>query len=285
MEFLVLSTLNGLSYGLVLFLLAAGISLIYGVMGILNLAHGALYMVGAYVGWSIAVQYGMNFWLAVLMGGLAAGIIGLFMERVFFRRLYKQLNEQVLLTFGFIYILTNLSIWIWGAEYRAPFTAPILAGSFNIAGMTYPIARITVIFIGLIIAVGLWWLQDKTRVGAIVRAGMDDKETTMSLGINLGLVSTAVFFLGSFIAGFAGVIGAQLVGVSPTLSIDILLLSMVVLVIGGLGSVQGVLLGGILIGATDAFGKALFPELAMFFIYLAMIIILVVRPRGLLGRR
>ena len=285
MEFLVLSTLNGLSYGLVLFLLAAGISLIYGVMGILNLAHGALYMVGAYVGWSIAVQYGMNFWLAVLMGGLAAGIIGLLMERVFFRRLYKQLNEQVLLTCGFIYILTNLRYWFLGVEYRAPFTAPILAGSFNIAGMTYPIARITVIFIGLIIAVGLWWLQDKTRVGAIVRAGMDDKETTMSLGINLGLVSTAVFFLGSFIAGFAGVIGAQLVGVSPTLSIDILLLSMVVLVIGGLGSVQGVLLGGILIGATDAFGKALFPELAMFFIYLAMIIILVVRPRGLLGRR
>lgn len=285
MEFIVLSMLNGLSYGLILFLLAAGISLIYGVMGILNLAHGALYMVGAYVGWSIAVQNGLNFWLAVLMGGLVAGLLGLVMERVFFRRLYKQLNEQVLLTFGFIYILTNLSIWIWGAEYRASFTAPILTGSFHIAGLTYPIARITVIFIGLSIAVGLWWLQDKTRVGAIVRAGMDDKETTMSLGINLGLVSTAVFFLGAFIAGFAGVIGAQLVGVSPTLSIDILLLSMVVLVIGGLGSVQGVLLGGILIGGTDAFGKALFPELAMFFIYLAMIIILVVRPRGLLGRR
>ncbi|MFC1907269.1 branched-chain amino acid ABC transporter permease [Chloroflexota bacterium] len=285
MEFLVLSTLNGLSYGLILFLLAAGISLIYGVMGILNLSHGALYMVGAYVGWSMAVQNGYNFWLAVLMGGLAAGLLGLVMERVFFRRLYKQLNEQVLLTFGFIYILTNLSIWIWGATYRASFTAPILAGSFHIAGLTYPIARITVIFIGLILAIGLWWLQDKTRVGAIVRAGMDNKEITMSLGINLGLVSTSVFFLGAFIAGFAGVIGAQLVGVSPTLSIDILLLSMVVLVIGGLGSVQGALLGGILIGCIDAFGKALFPELAMFFTYLAMIFVLAVRPRGLLGRR
>lgn len=284
-DFLVLNLLNGISYGMILFLLASGISLIYGVMGILNLAHGALYMVGAYVGWSIAIQYGMNFWLAVLMGGLAAGLVGLFLERVFFRRLYKQLTEQVLITFGFIYILTNLCIWIWTAEFRAPFTAPILAGSFKIGGLTYPIARVGVIFIGLILAIFLWWLIDKTRVGAIVRAGMDDQEMTMALGINIPLVSTAVFSLGTFIAGFAGVIGAQLLGVNPTLGIDVFQISMVVLVVGGLGSVQGALLGALLIGSVDAFGKALFPVLAMFFVYLAMIVVLAVRPRGLLGRR
>lgn len=283
--FLVLNLLNGISWGMVLFLLASGISLIWGVMGILNLAHGALYMVGAYVGWSLAMQSGWNFWLAVLMGGLTSAFLGLIMERVFFRHLYQQVTEQVLLTFGFIYIFTNASIWIWKADYRAPFTAPILVGSINIGDLTYPIARVTVIFIGLLIALGLWWLQDKTRIGAIVRAGMDDKEMTTALGINVALVSTIVFFLGSFIAGFAGVIGAQLLGVNPTLGIEVLLLSMVVIVVGGLGSVQGALLGGILIGSVDAFGKAMFPELAMFFIYLAMIVVLVFRPRGLLGRR
>jgi branched-chain amino acid transport system permease protein len=254
-------------------------------MGILNLAHGALYMVGAYVGWTIAVQYGMNFWLAVLMGGLAAGIIGLLIERVFLSRLYKQLNEQVLLTFGFIYVLTNLSIWIWGADVRGPFTAPFLAGSFSFGEWTYPISRVGIIFIGLMLAVALWWLMDKTRVGAIVRAGMDDQEMTMGLGINLGLVSTTIFFLGSFVAGFAGVIGAQMLGVNPGLALSVFQLSMVVLVVGGLGSIQGALLGGIVIGGIDSFGKALVPEFSTFFVYLAMVIILIVRPRGLLGRR
>jgi len=226
-QFLGLNLLNGISYGMILFLLAAGLSLIYGVMGILNLAHGALYMVGAYVGWSLAIQNGWNYWQAVLIGAITAGLLGLVMERIFFRRLYRQLNEQVLLTFGFLYILTNLCIWIWGGEFRAPFTAPILTGSFQFGDWTYPISRMSVIIIGLILAMGLWWLQDRTRVGAIVRAGMDNKEMTMALGINVALVSTVVFFVGAFIAGFAGVIGAQLVGVNPGLGTEILLLSII----------------------------------------------------------
>jgi branched-chain amino acid transport system permease protein len=284
-DFFLLNLLNGISYGVVLFLLASGISLIWGVMGILNLTHGALYMVGAYVGWTIAVQNGLNFWLAVSAGGATAGLLGLFMERVFLRHLYRQLTSQVLLTFGFIYILLDLCIWIWGGEGRAPFTAPFLLGSLHFWGLTYPISRVSIILIGLIAVVGLWWFQDKTRAGAMVRAGMDDKETAVALGINVPLVSTIVFFLGTFIAGSSGVVGAQLVGVTSDLAIDILLLSMVVIVIGGVGTVLGALLGGILIGVFDAFGKALFPEFAMFLIYFLMIIVLVVRPRGLLGRR
>ena len=134
-------------------------------------------------------------------------------------------------------------------------------------------------------AIGLWWLQNKTRLGAIVRAGMDDKEMTMGLGINLPLISMLVFFLGSFLAGFAGVIGAQVLGASPSLATDILLLALVVVIIGGVGSVEGALLGSMLIGVIDAFGKALFPEIAMFTIYLAMIISLSIRPWGLLGRK
>lgn len=269
---------------MVLFLVAAGFSLIFGVMGILNLAHGALYMVGAYIGWSIAIQLGMNFGLAVLGGGIAAGLVGLLIERGFLRHLYKQLDEQVLLTFGFVYILTNLCIWVWGPYFRSPFTAPFFSGSFSIGELSFPKSRIFIIFIGVILALFLWWLQAKTRVGAIVRAGMDDKDTTMALGINLDLVFTVVFFLGGFIAGFAGVFGAQILGVNPMLGIDTLLLAFVVVIVGGVGSVQGSLLGGIIIGLTDAFGRSYFPEFSMFLMYLAMIVMLAIRPTGLLSR-
>ncbi len=279
-----LGLLNGVSFGMVLFLVASGLSVIFGLMGILNMAHGALYMVGAYVGWTVAVQHGLSFGLATLAGGIVAALVGLVIERGFLRHLYKQPNAQVLLTFGFIYILANLSQWIWGPDFRGPFTAPFLSGSFQIVGRSYPTARIGIIFIGLLVAVGLWWLQNKTRVGAIVRAGMDNKEMTGGLGINLARVSMAVFFLGSFIAGAAGVIGAQLLGVRTMMSIDILLLALVVIIVGGVGSVQGALLGSILIGTIDAFGRALFPEFAMFTIYLAMIAILLIRPSGILGR-
>jgi branched-chain amino acid transport system permease protein len=285
MDVWVISLLNGISFGTVLFLLASGLSLILGVMGILNLTHGALYMIGAYVGWSLAEQYGFNFGMAVLASGVSAGLIGLVIERIFLRHLYRQLNEQVLLTFGFVYIITNLTQWVWGPVPRAPFTASFLSGSFNIGIWSYPAARISIILIGLVLAVGLWWLQDRTRVGAIVRAGMDDKEMTMGLGINLGRVSTAVFFLGAFIAGCAGIIGAQLLGAHLLLSTDILLLALVVVIVGGVGSVQGALLGAMLIGIIDAFGKALFPELAMFMIYLVMIIILLIKPTGLMGKK
>lgn len=284
MKLVVLNMLNGLSFGAILFLVASGLSLVLGVMGILNLAHGALYMVGAFVGWTIAIQLGLNFWLAVLAGGIAAGLLGLIIERGFFHRLHGMLNEQVLLTFGFVYILTNLCLWIWGPVPKPPFTASILSGSFPLMGQSYPIARISTIFIGIALAIGLWRLQNKTRVGAIIRAGMDDKEMITGLGINYGLMATAVLCLGAFIAGAAGVIGAQLFGVNLELGLSVLLLAMAVVVVGGVGSVQGSLLGGMLIGLIISFGKALFPELAMFFVYLAMLLILLIKPSGMLGR-
>jgi branched-chain amino acid transport system permease protein len=285
MNIIVQNLLDGISFGTILFLLASGLSISLGLMGILNLAHGAIYMVGGYVGWLLAVRTGLNFWLSVLIAGLATGLLGLIIERGFLRHLYKKRNEQVLLTFGLIYILTNASIWIWGAEPRAPFTAPFLSGSFRFLGWQYPTARITIIFIGAVLVIGLWWMQEKTRLGAIVRAGMEDKETVTGLGINLGLVSSVVFFLASFLAGFAGVIGAQLLGVYPDLSLDVLLLALVVVVIGGMGNVYGTLLGSVIIGLIHSFGIALFPELAMFTIYLVMIIILLAKPTGLLGRK
>jgi len=285
MDFFVLNLLNGISFGMLLFLIASGMSIVMGLMGIVNLAHGALYMVGAYVGWTIAVHYGLNFGLAIFLGGLSAGLVGLMMERAFLRRLYKQPNEQVLLTFGFVYILTNLCIWIWGGGPRLAFTAPGLSGLIQLGGMSYPITRIAIAISGVVVAIVLWWLQDKTRFGAMIRAGMDHKEMTMGLGINLERVFMFTFFLAAFIAGIAGVIGAQLLGAYSGLSIDTLLFALIVVIVGGMGSVQGALLGAILIGIIDAFGRAMFPEFSMFTMYLVMIIILMARPKGLLGRR
>lgn len=285
MEVFARNLLNGISFGMVLFLAGSGLSVVMGVMGITNLAHGALYMLGGYVGWTVAVHYGINFWLAIFLGGLVSGLIGLTIERIFLRHLYKQPNEQVLLTFGFVYIITNLCIWIWGGRPRMQFTSPALSGLLNIFGMPYPITRLVIIAIGLVVAIVLWWLQDRTRIGAIVRAGMDDKEMAMGLGINLERVSMLVFFLAAFVAGVAGVVGAQLMGVHSILGLDILLLALIVVIVGGMGSVQGALLGGISIGLIDTFGKSLFPQFAMFTMYLAMIVILLVKPSGILGRR
>jgi branched-chain amino acid transport system permease protein len=277
--------LNGISFGMVLFLAGSGLSVVMGVMGITNLAHGALYMLGGYVGWTVAIHYGINFWLAVFVGGLVSGLIGLIIERIFLRHLYKQPNEQVLLTFGFVYIITNACIWVWGGRPRMQFSSPTLSGLLNIFGMPYPITRLVIIGVGLIVAIVLWWLQDRTRIGAIIRAGMDDKEMTMGLGINLDKVSMLVFFLAAFVAGVAGVVGAQLMGVHSILGIDILLVALIVVIVGGMGSVQGALSGGILIGLIDTFGKSLFPQFAMFTMYLAMVVILLVKPSGILGRR
>ncbi len=285
MQFFLSNLLNGVSYGMILFLIASGMSIVMGIMGITNLAHGALYMVGAYIGWTIFVQMGMNFWLAVLLGGIGAGVLGLVIERVFLRHFYKQVNEQVLLTWGFVYIITNLVIWIWGGRYRLQFTAPELGGTVDLGEFTFPVTRIVITVFGLVIAVVIWYLQDKTRIGAIVRAGMDDKEMIQALGVNLEAVSTVVFFVACFVAGLAGVVGAQLLSTYPGLGSDVLLLALVVIIVGGIGSIQGSLLGGLLIGLIDTFGKAMFPGLAMFTIYFAMVVVLLVKPSGLLGRK
>lgn len=285
MEAVLLTFLNGISYGMLLFLVASGMSIVMGLMGIINLAHGALYMVGGYIGWTIAVQYDLNFGLAVFLGGCAGGFTGLIIERGFLRRLYKQPNEQVLVTFGFVYILSNLCVWIWGPRRRLQFTGESLSGLIYLGNIPFPVTRVFTIITGIVVAVVLWWLQDKTRFGAMVRAGMDDKEMTTGLGINLERVSMLVFFLAAFIAGIAGVIGAQLLGVYSWLSTDILVLALVVVIVGGMGSVQGALSGGIVIGLIDTVFKTLFPQFSMFTIYVAMIIILMVRPSGLWGRR
>ena len=284
MEFIIINLLNGISMGCLLFLLAAGLSIVLGLMNILNLSHGAIYMIGAYIGWTMAVLLGFNFFIAVISGALVAGLLGSIINMGFLKHLHNQPNEQVLITFGFTYILINLSSWIWGSSSKAPFTTSSLVGSLSVMDFYYPKTRLAIIIIGLLLAIIIWWLQEKTRIGAIVRAGVDNKEMAMALGINVKKVSNIVFFISASIAGFAGVLGAQILGVTPQLGFDILLLALIVIVVGGLGSIKGALIGGLLIGIVDAFGKAIIPEFAMFTIYLFMVMILVFKPTGLMGR-
>ncbi len=275
--------LTGVSWGMILFLIASGLSLILGVMGILNLAHGSLYMIGAYLGLALIPVTG-NFWIAALASAVIVGGIGFVLERGFLKRLYKQFNEQVLLTLGFVYIFGNAALWIWGSFPKLGTVPDGLDFSIPMGRLDFPVYRLALIGIGLGIALLLWYIQNRTRVGAIVRAGMDDREMVLGLGINYGLVSTGVFFLGVFIAGMAGVLGTPLRGASWDMGFPILIQALIVVVVGGVGRVEGTLLGAIIIGLIDSLGKTFFPDFSEFTVYAVFILILLVKPSGLLGR-
>ena len=274
----------GISFGLILFLLATGLSLTMGLMRIVNMAHGALYMVGGYVGLA-AAKYTHNFLIGLLAGAVCAGLIGLLLEVGFLRRLYKQETSQVLLTIGFVYILMNLAQWIWGTYPAGSIVPNILSGSVPVGNIDLPVFRLFIIGFGLVMAVLLWLFQDKTKIGAMVRAGMDNREIAGALGINLKVIFTGIFALGSLVAGLCGLIGGYLTGINLGLAWEALLLSLIVVVIGGTGSIQGALLGGILIGLLNSFGIAYFPQAAYYIVYGTLIVILLVRPSGLLGRK
>jgi branched-chain amino acid transport system permease protein len=284
MQLILGNLLNGLTMAALLFILSSGFTLVLGLMGTLNLAHGALYMVGAYVGLTLASE-GWNFFLVCFLCGLISGVIGFIIERGFLRRLRRQELMQILLTIGFVYIFTNLVQWIWGGIALSPFTPAFLSGAVGILETRFPINRFAIMITALLIGIGLWFFEHKTRAGAIVRAGMDNSEMTTALGINLDLTYSAIFFLSAFMAGIAGIIGAPLMGANPELGMDVLTFALIVVVIGGLGSLEGALLASVIVGTIDAFGRAFIPELAMFTMYLVMIIILLIRPAGLMKGR
>jgi len=276
--------LNGLSYAFILFLLAAGFSLTFGVMGVLNLAHGALYMFGAYVGLQVIAVVDA-FWLAAIIAAVCLAIIGFGLYFFFLRHLYNKIPEQAVLTIGISYMVANVVIWIWGPRAQIGMTPEWLQGTISIGELSFPIYRLFIMGVGLVILGLLWWMQDKTRAGAIIRAGMDNKEMTVSLGINYGLVSTLVFLLGMALAGLAGVIGTPVIGAYPSMGDNLLLLTLIVVVVGGTGYIQGTMLGALVIGLVDTFGKAYIPEAALFFSYIIFLAVLLVRPSGLMGRK
>lgn len=275
--------LNGLSFGAVLFFLASGFTLIFGLMRITNLAHGGFYLVGAYIGITV-MSATANFPLALVVAALAIMLIGLFTERILLRPIRGLEKPEVLLTIGLTFVLGDMSLAIFGGD---PMPVPVpaaLQGPFRIGDFAYPRYRLFVLVGALVVGTVLFLLERRTRIGAMVRAGVDDRETVAALGVNIKVVFTAVFMFGAFLAGFAGVVGGGFLSVLPGQDFDILLFALVVVILGGLGSLPGAALGAALVGLIDAFAKALVPELAFFTVFAPMALILVLRPQGLLGR-
>ncbi len=279
----IIQILNGISYGLLLFMMAAGLSLVFGLMGVINMSHGSWYMIGAYTGITVMRLTG-SFILAALSGGAAAALLGMAMERFFLNKLYRRTLEQVLLTFGFSYIFMDLCKWLWG---RAPFSGvkpAVLEGSLQIGDASFPIYRIAIILIGLAVALALRIFLEKTRTGMIIRAGVDDKEMVSALGINIRRYFLLVFSLGAFLSGFGGVVGAPVTGVYPGVDSDILLLSLAVVVTGGLGTLKGAFWGSMLIGVSETMGKIFIPGYSIVTTYVIMAILLLFKPAGLFGK-
>lgn len=275
--------INSVSYGMLLFIMAAGLTLILGVMDILNLAHGSLYVMGTLFAVTI-IQYTDNFFLALLGGAVGVAVIGLLLQRFVLSRIPRLHTPQVLLTFGLLLILTEVSEIVWGGQARLLSKPAFLSGSVQMGDLAFPNYRLGLIAAGAIIALLLWLFLEKTKWGAILRAGKDNAEMSAAIGINVPLVFNLVFGLGCFLAGLAGVLGGPVVGYYPEVEWQVLLLALVVIVIGGLGSLRGAFIASMFVGLMENFGRAFFPELAMFLIFFPMVIILAVRPAGLFGR-
>ncbi len=299
MTLFVVQVLNGAQLGLLLFLIAAGLTLVFGVMDFINLAHGVQYMLGAYLGVMFAGLVG-NFWLALLLACVTAGVVGLALERLVFRHLYDRSHlDQVLATFGVILALNELVRVIWGT---APLQMPmpdLLSGSFELVpGLRYPVYRVALIGAGLLVAGGLAWAVNATRAGMLIRAGASNPAMVSALGVDIGRLFTLVFAVGAMLAGFAGVLSAPLVSVEPGMGDNLLILAFVVIVIGGVGAIRGAFVAAILVGLVDTLGRAMVtdaahavlsasasarvgPAIASMLIYLVMALVLAIRPAGL----
>jgi branched-chain amino acid transport system permease protein len=280
-----IQVLNGVQYGMLLFLVASGLTLIFGVMGIINLAHGSFYMVGAYLAFSLTRSIG-DFWLALVVGALAAAVLGAVLEALFMRFLYHRDHlDQVLLTYGLILVFEELRSLVWGDDVHGVAVPALLNFSIPLTEtLSYPAYRLAMSATCLAIAAALYWLIQRTRLGMTIRAGSIDRNMVQSLGVNIGLVYRLVFALGVALAAFAGMLAAPVSSVFPGMGGQVLIISFVVVVIGGLGSVKGALAAALAIGLADTFGKVLAPQIAGMIVYLLMAAVLLWRPQGLFGR-
>jgi branched-chain amino acid transport system permease protein len=283
-QFLLVQTLNALSFAALLFFLASGFTLIFGLMRIVNLAHGAFYLVGGYVALTTIAATG-NFWLGLLAAPVAVGVAGLLTERALLRPIRGQELPEVLVTVGVAFIFADMALQIWGGDPRTIEPPGFLQGGMDLGFATFPRYRMLVMAAAVAVGVMLFVLHSRTRYGAVVRAGVDDREMIAALGINIDRVFAAVFVLGSMLAGLAGVIGGGMLSLLPGADTEILLYSLVVVIIGGLGSLPGAVIGSLIVGFADTFGRALAPELSYFTLFAPMALVLVLRPQGLLGGR
>jgi branched-chain amino acid transport system permease protein len=274
---------NGIAFGMLLFLIGSGLSLIFGVMRIVNLAHGSYFMLGAYLG--VAILRATDSFVLAMAGASGATLAaGLFMQRLFLQRLAGRVLPQVLLTMGFLLLIADLSLWVWGGTPQIMETPRLLAGAIRIGTIVFPTYRGFVMVVGIVLAGVLWVGLERTRLGAQIRAAVDDPEIAQAMGINVPWLATAMFGLGAALAGLAGVLGSPFLGVYPGADLDVLTLAFAVVIIGGLGSLPGTLVGSVFVGLADNLGKALVPELSYVTFFLPMALILAVRPRGLFGR-
>jgi len=287
--------LNAVQYGLLLFLVASGLTLIFGIMGIINLAHGSFYMIGAYLAWSLSGRLG-NFWVAIALGIVLTVLLGMLLEWLLIKRLYQRDHlYQVLLTYGLILIFEELRSIIWGDDVHGVPIPDLLSASISLTDtLAYPVYRLWMSGVCVVLAVLMYWLIQHTRLGMMIRAGASNRDMTQSLGINIQLLYRLVFALGVALAAFAGMIAAPVSSVFPGMGGQVLIICFVVVVIGGIGSVKGALVAALLIGLVDTFGKVLeieiggfrvLPELAGMSVYLLMAVVLLWRPEGLFGKR
>jgi branched-chain amino acid transport system permease protein len=287
--------LNGIQYGLLLFLVASGLTLIFGIMGVINLSHGSFYMVGAYLAWSLSQNLG-SFWIALPTGIALSVALGMLLEWLFIRHLYKRDHlQQVLLTYGLILIFSELRSILWGDDVHSVAVPALLSGSIPLTEMlSYPVYRLWLSLVCVILAGLMYYLIQHTRLGMMIRAGASNRQMTQSLGVNIDVLYRFVFALGVALAAFAGMIAAPVSSVFPGMGNQVLIVCFVVVVIGGIGSVKGAMAAALLIGLVDTFGKVLevqigsfhvLPELAGMSIYVLMAIVLLWRPEGLFARR
>jgi branched-chain amino acid transport system permease protein len=282
-QFWIIQTLNSVAFGGLLFLLSSGFSLIFGLMRIPNLAHGAFFMLGAYFGYTL-LRLNLHFWLAAIAGGLGVGLLGILMERFILRRLAGNEQGQVLVTLGVSFIIADICLLVWTGD-PMPLAAPqALRPPLRVWGFAFPTYRLVVLAIALVAALALYLLMERTRLGAMIRAGVDDMEMARGVGIPVSRLFTTVFLLGATLAGIGGVLGGPILNAYPGLDNDMLPLALIVVILGGAGSLLGAFVGSFIVGFIYNFGIALVPDLAYFVLFLPMVLVLVFLPQGLFGR-
>ena len=283
MELFVAQLLNGLVYGVLLFLMAAGLSLIFGLMNVVSLAHGSFFMLGGYFGLSILKLTG-SFWLALVLAPIPVIVMGILMEVLFLRSLYRRGHmDQVLLTFGFTFVFLDLVQTLWGRSVLRMPAPEALQGTIHVGLGVFSAYRLFLIGFGFAIALLLWLLLERSRIGAMVRAGVDNAVVAAGLGANIPALFTGIFAFGVALAALGGIAAAPVLGLYPGMDSEILIPAFIVIVIGGMGSLRGAFVGSLLIGIADTFGKAYFQSIALFLIYLTMTTVLLIRPQGLFG--
>lgn len=279
---------SGLTTAMFLFLIASGLSLIFGVLRIVNFAHGSLYMVGAYIAWHLTTLLpatGLSFWASVLIASLAVAVLGGLIERFLLRYMYdREELYQLLFTYAFVLIFADACKFIWGTQPHSVSKPPGFTGAFDFAGIKFPSYDMLIMAIGPAIALGFWLMLNRTSYGRIIRAAALDREMLGSLGTNVSNLYTGMFMLASFLAGLSGALVTPIKSVVPGMDVEIIIEAFIVVVIGGLGSLWGTLLGSIVYGLVLAFGILIFPRFSIFAAFILMAVVLIIRPWGLMGR-